>query len=256
MENNGELKKAVNKIKNQSLKYLNNTYHWAEASSAILSTSKSKSILVPSLSKKTQKTISKELPRHTSEINALSNNVYSSAFVSMVANAEWFLAELIRLILQYKNNLIIAPIKNEQDEKDITIPVSKIIKETTKEIIDELIESRLASLFYAGPKIQKKYVCEHLGLNIEEENWNDWIEYKARRDLIVHSNSKVNNIYLSKCGENAKYKKDDIVSFDKNEFANSFLFIKKFVTRICANAIKTYNIISEKAYLKMNIKTE
>ena len=98
-----------------------------------------------------------------------------------------------------------------------------------EELIHGVIEERLASVFYASPQKQLEYLDKAIGIKVPVDEWENWIEIKARRDLWVHNGGVINQIYLDK----AKTKATGVVGTEATitqiYFRDSIAKMKRFV---------------------------
>jgi hypothetical protein len=82
-----------------------------------------------------------------------------------------------------------------------TVPFDLILDASSRdEAIDELIEHHLMSVMYEKPEAYIKYVSEICGVDLADGVFEDYLEIKATRDLLVHNRSEVNVVYLTKVG--------------------------------------------------------
>ena len=113
------------------------------------------------------------------------------------------------------------------------IDVSDVLDCTDQEsIIDLIIDKQLGDLFYAGPKKQREYIENVLSIQLNNEQWLNWFEYKATRDLFVHNSGLINSIYLEKSNEKARGNLGETIAMDKKYFENSLSNIKSMIGRI------------------------
>ena len=107
------------------------------------------------------------------------------------------------------------------------INIIDFLNNSKEEMIEKIIDQKVDNLFYASPKKQLEYLDGALGITICEDSWYKWIEYKARRDVIIHNNGIINDVYLSKVNGYGKFINGDEVFFDKKELSIIFLPIRK-----------------------------
>lgn len=85
-----------------------------------------------------------------------------------------------------------------------TFKLTEIISATsTDELVDRAAKAKLNELMYEKPLDYIKKLSEILSVDAVklEDHWPAFVELKARRDLGVHSNWMVNEIYLRKLKE-------------------------------------------------------
>jgi hypothetical protein len=73
------------------------------------------------------------------------------------------------------------------------------------------------------------------GIEIPELFYNNWIEIKATRDLIIHNQGIINNLYMRKVPPDiVRGKIGDKIIMNENYFNNSVGLSKSLVGRICS----------------------
>lgn len=109
-----------------------------------------------------------------------------------------------------------------------------------RESDDKSMEKELEKTFYLSPIKQKKYFIYRLKIKVEDDFWDNWIEYKATRDVIVHNRGVVNSIYIKKAGAKARYKENETIYITDEELEDVIKTLKKFANEICV-FIKKYH---------------
>ena len=197
-----EVKKYITSIRRQKQSYLNETYLWVSvAITAIQSLPRDRFEFAVPKARNASK--SRTIVRNNSEdlINRIvKTDIYYSAYVSLLSSVEDYFSKIARVLLRYENIRLKCTVPGIDMKKDISI-VDLIDAASIQEIIDDIIDQRLDSLFYASPKKQHEFFSKVLGIEINEILWGHWIEYKARRDVIVHNSGIYNEIYMRKTGE-------------------------------------------------------
>lgn len=126
-------------------------------------------------------------------------DLYFSIFALVIAKFESYMSQSLRIILKSEPRKLLINVKDLKRKK--TIDISEVVlNESREEIVDDLIEAEIINVFYASPRKQKEYFKKVLGVTINEELWSIWFEYKATRDIIVHNNGIINDLYVSKSG--------------------------------------------------------
>lgn len=141
-----------------------------------------------------------------------------SSFLMLNNYFEYLIADLLSYYYnKYKNSL------NEKEFKFTLKELNEYetIDEATKDLIVKEVESLI---------IEKSFneLLEHfeneLSISLEEEiiKWDEIIEIRERRHLIVHNSSIVNKKYISRTKNPYKYQIGDIVHIDKDYFLKSW----------------------------------
>lgn len=119
------------------------------------------------------------------------------------------------------------------------IDINEVIDSSNKEeIINTIINKNLASLFYAAPKQQLEYLNKIAGISELEELFNNWIEIKATRDLIIHNQGFVNQVYLEKSGNKARQVLNKKIPIDDVYFKQTLANIKSLIGKITSKIQK------------------
>ncbi|PKB45106.1 hypothetical protein AX016_3344 [Cellulophaga sp. RHA19] len=141
-----------------------------------------------------------------------------SSFLMLNNYFEYLIADL----LSYYYNKF----KNSLNEKEFKFTLKELneydsIEEATKDLIVKEVESLI---------IDKSFneILEHfedkLSISLEKEliKWDEIIEIRERRHLIVHNSSVVNKKYISRTKNPFNYKIGDLVHIDKDYFFKSW----------------------------------
>ncbi len=83
-----------------------------------------------------------------------------------------------------------------------------------------MIERHLTSVMYGKPDAYLRYASELCGIDISDVVFQDYIEIKATRDLLVHNDSEINSVYIEKVGTKARGKLGDPINVDVDYFAH------------------------------------
>lgn len=240
-----EFKEHIGKIRQQKQKFLNDIYIWSTLVFQALDDSLSndeflntKKFRVPS------RIPSKEIRRTPEQVdkiirNAKDKDLYHALFTFIIAQVESFMNDIISLCLQFDNRRLKATIPSINHTKKID--VSEIIDCNCKDdIISLLIEKELTAIFYASPHKQKEYFEQVLGVKLEEKLWNSWIENKATRDLILHNQCEINEIYISKTGTFARGKIGELITVNQDYFNKSLANLKSIIGKISSTIQKDF----------------
>lgn len=166
----------------------------------------------------------------------IDKDLYTNFIIASVSQLESFLADILRyVILCYPQKLSIK-IQGILTSKDM--PLDFLTgSNTIKEALEKAIDRRVNEVFRASPDLYFKYFEEVTGVKIAEEVFEDYIEIKATRDLLVHNTGKINQIYLNKAGKKARGKNGDILKVD-DQYFEYCLDVMKRVSRVVYNGIK------------------
>jgi hypothetical protein len=229
-----EYSKVIGELRTVNQRSLNNTYIWC----SIAIRSLEDSITQPSFinatrftvpSRTTNKTISRDSEKVKEVINkAITQDLYFSVFVFLVAQVEAFLNDLISLTLKFDNRRLKTRIQGVDHTKKIDVD-DVVDCDSKEELINSIIKKELMSLFYASPAQQFEYMRRVIGVELPDETKNSWIEFKATRDLIVHNSGIINDVYLNKCGSFARGRLGEQISIDKKYFERAIAMMKSLI---------------------------
>ena len=145
------------------------------------------------------------------------HGLYETFLISGVAVFESFLGEILRYVFEEYPKSITR--KYPDIAACTAIPVDVVLDGTTKDqIVRELIDRHVASVFYARPHVYVGYVCELTGADRDDPAFADYIEIKATRDLLVHGDASINQIYLDKAKDKARGSIGDTARVDCTYF--------------------------------------
>lgn len=251
-----ELKDEISELRMEKQSFLNDTYLWVSvARDAIRELPGEKLIFKTPKARKASenKIISRE--NREKVINRIINkDIFNSAFVTVITSIEDYLNKIMKLILQFDSKRLKYTI---QGVNMITnIPVVEFIDNSREDMINNIINQRLESLFYASPKKQLEYLDKGLGVKLEEELWGKWIESKARRDLIVHNGGVVNDVYLKKTDQFALLNFGEEAIIDEDYFRNIIADLKRMIGAIDRLVRTEYSIPTNKEIKRYYSSTE
>jgi len=242
-----EFRKNILKLRTQNQQLINDTDLWSELvlKSLRISLTDKKFLNTQKFQVPSRRPL-KEMKRDPEQVKkiinkALERDLYFSLFTFIVAQVEGFMHDVIFQCLLFDNRRLKTPVQGTDQNKKVK--VSDIIDCNDKEeIINLVIERELSSIFYAGPDKQKEYFDRVLRINIIDELWNNWIENKSTRDLIVHNKGKINKRYLSKVKkENARGKVGEQIKIDKKYFDDSLAYLKSLIGNISSTLRREFN---------------
>lgn len=149
----------------------------------------------------------------------LTTGLYQTFLVSGVSIFETFLADIFKFVFEEYPQSIARKFPNVPPTTGV--PIDLVFSSANKsEIVDEIVNRHLAGVFYARPEFYIAYLCELTGANRTDPAFDDYIEIKATRDLIVHGNLIVNSVYLDKAGPKARGKVGDEIPVNEKYFGH------------------------------------
>lgn len=177
------------------------------------------------------------------EINSIRSRTinrreYEKTLMLIISTVEDYLLSYIRLVLRAHPARILKSIKGNNSQ--LNVDLSVLIKDGYENVLEREISSRLASASFAAPAEYTKYFNEILGDNLREDALKRYIELKASRDLIVHAQSHVNSIYLTKTGEDARAGLGELLPINVQYFDASLKTAKQICVSVYRIARRKY----------------
>jgi hypothetical protein len=164
---------------------------------------------------------------------------WEKSLVFLISITEDLLGSYIRLILRSKPILLLNSIKG--NEGKINVSLADVIKLGMENIIEDQVNSRVTNAIYASPREYSNYLGNLMDFKIDPEILASYVEIKARRDIIIHSNGIANQIYLDKSGDLAPgIAVGDKISANKSYFENSLRATKRIVKHLNDQMLAKY----------------
>lgn len=239
-----ELRDNSSHLKMEKQAFINDTYMWVKLARSAISDLPDDKIefSTPKTKKPDQlRTVSRNHPEKTKE-RIINKDIFNSAFVLLVASVEDYFSKIIEWILKTDTKRIKCTINgvNMIDK----VSVVDLIDNDKETLIENIIKQRLSGLFYASPQKQLEYLKSALDIEPDEDLWGKWMEIKARRDLIVHNNGIVNQIYLNKASSFSLCSLGDEALIDENYFKMVISSLKSLIGKLDVE-IRTKYIIKK-----------
>ena len=235
-----ELRDKTSALKIQKQSFINDTFLWVEISRKAvdeLPNTKFEFSTPKAHNPQQLRTVARNHPEKIKS-RIINKDIFNSAFVMIVACVEDYLSKIIEYILQTDSERIKCTVPGVNMVNSIS--VIDLIDNSKEDLIDNIIRRRIENLFYASPQKQLEYLDKALGLSVDSEIWGTWLEIKARRDIIVHNNSIVNQIYLDKASDHAKFSLGEEAVIDDNYFNDTIAFLKRMIGCIDREIRKVY----------------
>jgi hypothetical protein len=156
----------------------------------------------------------------------MDHELYENFIVSAISQLESFLFETLRLVLiAYPHKL---KINVKGLEIDRSVPLDSLLgKDDLQAVLEEIIESRIVSISYANPKTYLQFVGKLAGIDVEDTAFEEYLEIKATRDLLIHNAGIANALYLSKAGGKGRAAIGARVDLDQRYFDHCIATIKR-----------------------------
>lgn len=173
----------------------------------------------------------------------ISYSEYAQSLVFIIAIAEDYLSDIILAVLMaYPKKVLISAKGNEGDR---TVSLREIIeKADVDRLIFEQAQSRLNEIMYASPAQYSSYFENVTGFTLGEP-LPEYIEMKATRDLLIHNDGYINEIYIAKAGKLARGKLHEQITVDVDYFDRSVRLLKNISSNIYRGLLDKYGESSQ-----------
>lgn len=206
--------------------------------SELSSSEHKRSYLVPGI-KGGQKSV---LRRTTDILNYIDRRVsyseYAQSIVFIVAIMEDYISDVLLSILMAYPRKILVSAKGNQSEYSVNLR-DVIDSKGIEDILFNRAQSRINEAMYASPKQYAAYFEKVTGFDLGP-NLDTYIELKATRDLLVHNEGIINQIYLGKAGALARGEKGTSIVVDAIYFEKSVRALKNISSSIYRGLLEKY----------------
>lgn len=169
---------------------------------------------------------------------AIRHREYEKAIVLLVSNAEDYLFSYGKLLLRsYPDRL---DTSGKGNKGELLVPLKDLIEKGAKQVIEDLIEGRLRSASYGKPAEYIAFLNKVFQFELRATTMDGFIELKASRDLIVHANSIINEIYVEKAKELARGDVGDALLIDESYFKASVKLVKQMYSSVYKGTLAKY----------------
>lgn len=186
---------------------------------------------------------------------SIKSDLYSNSLISGVSFIEQYLEAIIRgILIKYPGKLSVE-VENTSSKKDLQeekkIDLKDILSaKSLDDIYLTVINQKIYKLFYASPTDYFKYLSNVIQIDLDAELIANYVEIKATRDLIIHNNGKVNQIYIQKAGAKARTTNTkQYIAINEEYYIQAYSIFKKIVKDSYEIASKVYLKETNKANL-------
>lgn len=224
-----ELLEKASHLRIEKQSFINDTFLWAQLARDAVDKLPDSSFRIQVPSTKTRGEV-KTLTRNNaaaSKERIIKKDIYNSAFVYLVAAVEDYLSKIMTLVLLYDSKRIKCTIPGVSFTQQVS--VVDLVDMDKDEILIDIINQRVQSLFYASPAKQLEYFDKALNLQLNDEIWGKWVEIKARRDLWIHNAGVVNQTYITKAGDYKLCELGEEAIIGNDYFCCSISYLKSMI---------------------------
>lgn len=166
----------------------------------------------------------------------IDRDLYKQSLIAAVAITESYLVKVAKQVLRWY------PQKLSSADKKIDFELV-VESQDIDELLNKIIDRHVNSIFYATPVHYLKYIEQILSINIDETIQSNYAEIKATRDVLVHNDGIVNELYLRKADICARATIKDKIPIDSNYFSESITCMKGLITSIYEQMLQKYGDI-------------
>lgn len=174
--------------------------------------------------------------RNPTELSTLFNRfanqeLYENLLVSSVSRFEFYLSDVIGQFLRhFPKKLSIGPKGGDSGKQ---VPIQLLVDAGDLDALrDDVIDLRLQAIFHADPKEYCTYFNAVSELGIRLEDFGQFFEIKATRDLIVHNSLMVNDLYIKKAGDHSRGPVGEKLKVRKDYFEEALSAMKTLSSSI------------------------
>lgn len=169
----------------------------------------------------------------------IDRGLYEAFIVNGVSQFETFLADVLTLVIRRYPQKLKTVFPGVAACKDV--PIDIVLEASTPAHAIELATTRhLNALFYGKPRTYLDYAGKLVGFETADRAFDDYVEIKATRDLIIHNDATVNETYLEKSGKSARGKIGDVLPVDRKYFDHCIANLKRLSGIIRRDADKAF----------------
>lgn len=165
----------------------------------------------------------------------LDRELFATSLIAAVSRTEDFILDALRMVLrEYPERLELSLQGNRAARgSELTVPLSDVLAaDDLGEIINGLIARRLGNASYAAPRDYLQYLGSVVRMGVSSPEFEEYIEIKATRDLLVHNSGVVNETYLEKAGKAKRAKLGKLIPVNRAYYDSSIAILKKVANHV------------------------
>jgi len=156
----------------------------------------------------------------------LKREIFESFLTTCVSRYEDFLFFSLKTIIKRYPHKLLTNVDGVRIPKEIQFDTLLMVRDL-EALIELVITHGLISVSYAGPNNYIKYFSKVSGVEFPEETVGDYCELKATRDIVIHNNSIVNEVYIKKVDSLARSSLNKKIPIDQGYFEKSVALLKR-----------------------------
>jgi hypothetical protein len=166
----------------------------------------------------------------------ISRDIFAKSIIALVSRMESHIQKCMYYVIKsYPKKLsILAGDK-------ITIPLEKLLNSPTKEwFLENYIEQKCSEIIFESPKDYIQKLEAVLSIVIPKDLVGYYIEIKATRDIIVHGESIINDLYKRKSASYSRGEIGAILPLNKEYYEHTITTLKKIAGTVVREIEHTY----------------
>jgi len=228
----------VARLQRRSVHITNNTYIFVQQAIPLLQEARneievskgSRRYYIPSVG---TKQIAQRTDKQLQEIydKFIDRELYENFIVTAVSRFEFFLFEVLRLVISAYPSKLTLNIKGVQTSR--SVPLDLLLDSSDlQEAFDRIVSKRLYEVLYATPRSYLEYFSNITAVDTSRPIFFDYIEIKATRDLIIHNSGIVNEVYLSKVSDRKRGNVGEEIEINAEYFSHCIATLKRLARTI------------------------
>jgi len=173
----------------------------------------------------------------------ISRELMNNLLVATVSKFESFLFEVLYLVMTKYPKKVSLSLKGVEAPKSVPLEVL-LDANDLKAALDQVIRARLHAVSYAGPKEYLEFFSKTTGVPVDDQAFPRYVELKATRDLLVHADGIVNDIYLSKADTHVRGKVGELIPIDIKYFEHALAAMKRVAGVIKRETENTFSNVA------------
>lgn len=173
----------------------------------------------------------------------ISRELMANLLVASVSKFESFLFGVLYVVMTKYPKKLSLSLKGVEAPK--AVPLEVLLEATDLQTaLDQVIRTRLHGVSYASPKEYLEFFSKTTGVPIDDEAFPRYVEVKATRDLLVHADGIVNDLYLAKADTHARGKAGVLIPIGIKYFEHALATMKRVAGVIKRETEKTFGNVA------------
>lgn len=163
---------------------------------------------------------------------------YAKALLSAVSITEDFVANMLRLTLRAYPDRLLRGRRNGEAAQ--AVELSAIIGRTAEQVVDGVIQQRLRRLMLGSPTDYLRCAKDWFDIVLNDAVVASFVEIKATRDVIVHSDGVTDDTYAQKAGDLARARAGSTLPINRTYFDAAIATMKVLIATFSESLSKQH----------------